>query len=468
LQKECKSQSPFLGAVELATLAKQRNVISDARLGLADICAAVLHQRLDKEDFIRLRSDWNATTLTDEQVQYAAKDAYASLQIYERLSQMTVPTIITDSALPGTPVSVLHDDGKAIALGILSQEAQTASLKGVNHTKTRARVTVRTVLVPAAILPLHHKSLESFGPTPFDIIVTRSKLRSHTLPPTSMEPPSGSGTIPKSSAAAAEIDHELAEFLSQPVSAEGEWFGDVDESSDITEEQDDISTAEVDEASVQAASQCLPDTPSSWPPLVRSRVLMDPYHAMARIKVPRNHGFTCPFARALRDAIFIPDEEDRARIASYLTSNNSSWDEVLRFNPQWLWKRCKRIIPPPELLYSAVCEVYKTFGPLLDSKTGAPLFNTQAWKDARNIMKSIQAGLLSDPLDVPLYFRIGLDKKHGNLALYRCCRGINNTEGGVHHSGCRHLPISGASPRHASARVRDFVLMHNLMVGEFQ
>jgi len=69
-------------------------------------------------------------------MQYAAKDAYASLQIYERLSQMTVPTIITDSALPGTPVSVLHDDGKAIALGILSQEAQTASLEGVNHTKT--------------------------------------------------------------------------------------------------------------------------------------------------------------------------------------------------------------------------------------------------------------------------------------------------------------------------------------------
>jgi hypothetical protein len=57
-----------------------------------------------------------------------------------------------------------------------------------------------------------------------------------------------------------------------------------------------------------------------------------------------------------------------------------------------------------------------------------------------------------------------IDKKHGNLALYRCARGTGDVEGGVHHSGRHHLPISGASPRHASARVRDFVLMHNLMV----
>lgn len=83
-------------------------------------------------------------------------------------------------------------------------------------------------------------------------------------------------------------------------------------------------------------------------------------------------------------------------------------------------------------------------------------------------MKSIQAGLLLDLVGVPLYFRIRIDKKHGNLPVYRCAHGTNNAEGGMHHSGCRHLPISGASPIHASARVRDFVLMHHLLVGDFQ
>jgi hypothetical protein len=43
-------------------------------------------------------------------------------------------------------------------------------------------------------------------------------------------------------------------------------------------------------------------------------------------------------------------------------------------------------------------------------------------------------------------------------------RGTNSVEGGVHHSGRRRLPIAGASARHASTRLCDFVLMHNLVV----
>jgi hypothetical protein len=48
LQKECNPQILFVGGVELAKLAKERGVISDAHIGLADICAAVLYARLDK------------------------------------------------------------------------------------------------------------------------------------------------------------------------------------------------------------------------------------------------------------------------------------------------------------------------------------------------------------------------------------------------------------------------------------
>lgn len=79
-------------------------------------------------------------------------------------------------------------------------------------------------------------------------------------------------------------------------------------------------------------------------------------------------------------------------------------------------------------------------------------------------MKAIKGGYLSDPPGISLYFQMGVDKEHGNLPIYRCVQGTNSAEGGVHHSIRRRLPISGVSPRHASARLHDYVLMHNLVV----
>jgi uncharacterized protein YozE (UPF0346 family) len=74
---------------------------------------------------------------------------------------------------------------------------------------------------------------------------------------------------------------------------------------------------------------------------------MDAWHAMARIKVPKNHDFRHTFARALRDAIFIPDQHDREQISAYLESQHSSWDSMLWTKAKWLWWRCKHIIPHP-------------------------------------------------------------------------------------------------------------------------
>ncbi|KAF8230955.1 hypothetical protein L208DRAFT_1018061, partial [Tricholoma matsutake] len=131
-----------------------------------------------------------------------------------------------------------------------------------------------------------------------------------------------------------------------------------------------------------------------------SQVLMDIWHGMAQIKILKEHGCRHPFAHALHDAIFIPDKEDKMCISAYLESTGSSWEEVLRFNAHWLWKRCKRIIPPPELLYPLIKEVFSSYGPLLDSEKKQPLFNAQAWKDAQNVLKAIQSGLLSDPHNI--------------------------------------------------------------------
>ena len=228
-----------------------------------------------------------------------------------------------------------------------------------------------------------------------------------------------------------------------------------------------VDDALLDQEAQQSAAQAFAEIASDhnvWSHLIRSRVLMDAWHGMARIRVGKNHGFRRPFARALRDAILIPDPEDQRQVSDYLLSIGSHWDTVLRLKPKWLWKRCKRIVPPPEQLFSLVSEVYTTFGPLLDASTRLPLLNAQAWKDAANILKAIKAGLLSDPPGIALYFHVGIDKSNGNLPMYRCARGTNNAEGGVHHLARHQLSISGASPRHANARIKDIVLMRNLMV----
>jgi hypothetical protein len=333
LERESRGSNPapYTGGVELAKLAKDLGVISDARIGLADICAAVLGVRLDKTTPVRISSSWDSLNLSPQQVEYAASDALVALQVYHCLSQSAVPDKITEATIPGTPVSLHQDDGQVIAYGIISLEPPTSTCRGVNHTPTRARVTVQTTVVPGAILPLHKVSLSSCGPPPFDVLVKCTKLHCRNkekhppLPrptsesgPSSVLPPS---TDERSSQLADQELHRLIQFLSQPVPEDADWTDGIDEPQDITEDQNVDGGSynlniEMDIQSVKDGLKSLEDidvpSESAWPLSIRSRVLVDIWHAMARIKISKEHGCRRPFARALRDAIFIPDKDDNA------------------------------------------------------------------------------------------------------------------------------------------------------------
>jgi hypothetical protein len=115
-----------------------------------------------------------------------------------------------------------------------------------------------------------------------------------------------------------------------------------------------------------------------------------------------------------------------------------------------------------------VNDVFQKYGPLKDAATGAPLFDQKNWKTAKHILDLIKKGLVSDPPGIPLYTVIGLDKKAGGLPMYRCARGTNSTEGGVHTHLRSRLPTSGASVRHVYACLLDFILRHNLLVSFVQ
>jgi hypothetical protein len=101
-------------------------------------------------------------------------------------------------------------------------------------------------------------------------------------------------------------------------------------------ESDSLGTAEPDPESLKELETLLALTTdyASWPQAIRSRVLMDMWHAMARIKVPKEHGFWWAFAIALRDAIFIPNAENKTHITAYLHSKNSSSHDLLGLSMQ--------------------------------------------------------------------------------------------------------------------------------------
>ena len=64
--------------VEIGSFCKERNLIDDGRAGLQEICEIVLRKYLPKD--LQL-SDWTAS-MTQKHLEYCAKDALVSLQIF--------------------------------------------------------------------------------------------------------------------------------------------------------------------------------------------------------------------------------------------------------------------------------------------------------------------------------------------------------------------------------------------------
>ncbi|KAG8940258.1 hypothetical protein FRC03_005638 [Tulasnella sp. 419] len=480
LEKETGSKHKFTGAVELAKIAKSRRMVHNAKPGLSELCAVVLGQYLSKNPSIQISEEWENPDLTDQQLQYAAKDAWAALQIYQKLSAIPAAGDVPTDAPPGFSVSIWQDDKAClIAHGEIAPFDRTipaSQVRGCNVTPTRTVVRVTEVLVSGAILTLHQGcALGDLGSPPFDIVCSYSLLETRYI--SEMHDPvstTGSNNI-QTQGSLMDVHHTTqGDITSASSHSDENAIADVDSEALVeiadaplpSSEPTSLDAPEVDPHSEKRCEEVMEQFASAeLPQYLHSRVLKDIWHLMDMVRVPRAHGLQTAFARALRDAILIPDKDDRQKLSHHLACIGLSWDYMLHHNPKWLWKRCKRVIPPPNELMSLVKEVYSTYGPLKDAKTGVPLFNDVAWEATKNVLKVIQQGLVSDPPGVPLYYAYGTDKD--GLTLYRCARGTNSTEGGVHRPIQALMPKSGASPRHAHMALLDFTLKHNLQVGTY-
>ncbi len=328
LQEESGVTKPFPGGIDVAHLAKQKGIVKNARIGLADLCAKVLKVRLDKDPATRVSPDWDSEELSPEQLCYAALDAWASLRVYEELEKMKVPGTLI-SFTPGHDVFLYQEDNNIIAQGHISLHSDYQSFEGINITATRILVEVTKVFIPGAIISTHRKqALSEFGSCPFTVVSLRSRLKTYipgfsgldtlTEEPAIHSTPKQSNLIVGSSNNTTLSNAEVSngEF-DQPFASEEEnlsagtdtEFGPeqggrsferlIIDFCDIlaSEKEDSSEESDLDAESVRKCEEILEELKKiPWPNDRRSGVLKDIFHVFQMIWIPKSHGLRITFA----------------------------------------------------------------------------------------------------------------------------------------------------------------------------
>jgi hypothetical protein len=166
---------------------------------------------------------------------------------------------------------------------------------------------------------------------------------------------------------------------------------------------------------------------------VYSRIKIDLWHVMDRIKVPRHHAFALEFYRSLRDAFLIYNKDDWDKVNKVLREKMGvSLEQVLKADPRWVHLYVRRFAPPPAILVPRLLEVRAEYSKpnKVDPATGKPLLDKDALAAFDRVIELAKKGKCSDNPNVPLYFEMSTNWL--GLTKLRCVRGTNFTEGGRH------------------------------------
>jgi len=462
-------------------MAKERGVASTANVGLLDLCASVIKHFLAKDSDIRISSSWDLIPLPESHISYAALDVYATWLVFKALtSSEPITGTGVDTLTPGgTAVSLFSADGaRIIAHGQILPDCPS-KFNGVNVTKTRVLIVVNTVIVPGHLVSndlLPGKEdlpLSSFSPTPFQLLCKAKHLQirdmtgqteeagqSHTSHTASL---SQHAAQPAGPATYSNEPEERNKNLNSADIAEP-WYTGAENDTPLSNEQKPELSFRDSLADIKASHMLqLATQSSSSDNILHSRVLGDIWHLMHQFSISQAHSLRRPFARALRNAFFKYDPEDHANLEVFLQSKKVTWDQMLCTYSSWILWRVRRFVPPPEELLPRITKVLYDFGPLMCSKSKQTLFNDKAWEVAKNVCENIRRGYYSDPPGIQLYYSSGKDKY--GLLTYRCCRGTNAIEGGVHQNVIRWFGAFNAAPDLAMQLLRDYTLYHNLKAG---
>jgi hypothetical protein len=179
---------PFVGALELGELAKQKNVTARANIGLADLCANVLQTYLSKDPAVRISERWNEVPLPESHANYAALDVYATWSIFHSLWTRESDSTVDGQTPGGTSIYLYSSDhSQPVAWGHIAMD-RPKQLSGINVTKSRVCIVVRGVLVPGHIvskdlLSTHRDTpLSEFPSPPYNLLCKVKYVRMQSEP----------------------------------------------------------------------------------------------------------------------------------------------------------------------------------------------------------------------------------------------------------------------------------------------
>ena len=495
--------------IELGDLAKLKGAVTSASANLATITAAVLNHRMVQADKFS-NIDWSSPSLPDDAQEYAGILAYAHHQIWLTLSQNASVGLPIQHGVVGQPVSLMS--GKQIsAYGVLLNRPPTIKLtvgddmKEFKVTEKQAVVSVERILLHGMMVKSHKCTLAQLGPPPFTIVVPLNSLRTRAIEepfPVSARLPMSNPQLPVAILPPRPVEEVLA---SDRIHATGStaWnpgpdTGDMssaDEDSDMQVASDDdeydtlaerqelanlASMVENSETSNHSPEQVLISQAlgiqldyvqakhhhnSSLP----TRVFDDIFHVQNRLlkTLSKMHSAFNSFARELSQVMLIEDVDDRRAVEEVLARKGKTWEQMMYSNPDNLHRCVRRFCPPPNILVpqlQALISSWQDVRCSLDPSRGA-LFSATAHKAAEGLIRVAKLGLISDPPGYSLYYKMGVDRD--GLPYYRCIRGTNSVEGGIHMPIRRTFGSLRASPDLTDALLCNIRHRRNATVGCF-
>lgn len=456
-----KHKKSYQGVIELGKLAFKKNAIPNGKASLAVIVASTLQRHLSKES---RSSEWTATTLDDDQIQYAALDAYAALMVWEVLETFEEAGKPLSSITKVGDLVSLYVRKQEVAQGIIVEQPSSFTIQNplpnerpislnVSTTKTRALIQIDTILAPNCVIPHHRQSLKNIqnGQDSFNAVVNITSLRTRSgKEHTTIPEPSESRNIgivhpikPPSSLTTEDIENH-------DINAESE--SDDEEEDPISE--NNIENLDRSSGFTQQPTDVLP-----------SRILADVFHEIDKVcrTISKKHTLCRKFATAFSDTLLVPDEDDKKAVSEILEKKKSSFNKVRSKSPAWLWKRVRRYIPEKGILELVLNEFFNSWGHIKCSVTRQELFSAETWKKTQGVLHDVRKGWLSDPGSISVYIKEGVDKD--GLPLYHCIRGTNSVEGAIHNPIRRNFASLNASPELADALIADFRHRHNTDMG---
>jgi hypothetical protein len=164
----------------------------------------------------------------------------------------------------------------------------------------------------------------------------------------------------------------------------------------------------------------------------------------------KKHSAFRSFAHDFSEAVFIRDRDDEAAVCRLFESKGIDWNYAIRAKAGALQRRIRHYIPSPSILFNHLKTLFHAYQDLTcsiqSSKKSQPhtFFDQSAQKMADSLLGTAWLGFLSDPPDIPLYYKMGTDRD--GLTIYRTICGTSSVEGGVHMAICRVFGSLQASP----------------------